>query len=189
MKRTTESQLRHDARRKEKLMERMQNTRAERAKNLTLDAFNKTPEEIYQMGYNGPNDSTLMAGFYVRNSSKFINHKKYNDYLIDYDGNVYHLTSFGRVLKIKPVWLSAKAKSYMVINVRKNKIPYTMTLHRFIYETFHRIDQLPPHKDIHHIDFNPLNNDPFNLCIMDESEHMSIHGKLNKGKKYKKEEK
>lgn len=187
MKRTTQSQLMHDAKRKEKLMNREIKVRAPRAHALKLEDMNIKVEDILRLGYQGPTDETLMVGFYVLNTMNFYFHPKYTRYCCDKDGNVYHMTPNGRVLKIKPVWLNSKDKHYMIINVyNKDKKPLTMTLHKFICEAFYR-KEVPPHMDIHHKDFNPLNNSPFNLMFIDESEHMSIHGQQNKGKKYRKE--
>ena len=185
MKRTTESQLRHDRIRKEKLMNR---TRRPRSKSLTLSAINVSKAKIYELGYNGPKDETLMVGFYFLNTMNYYFHPVYRRYCCDKDGNIYHITIQGRVLPIHPVWLNVKDKRYMILNVYKDKNPHTITLHRFICEAFYR-KELPPHMDIHHKDLNPFNNSPFNLMFMDESEHMSLHGQLNKGKTYNKEEK
>lgn len=183
MRRTTESQLLHDKKRKEKLMNR---ERKSRSKCLTLKDLGITVDEVLRLGYEGPIDETLMVGFYILNTMKFYFHPVYKRYCCDGDGNVYHMTPNGRAVKIKPVWLNSKNKNYMVINVyNKDKKPYTMTLHKFVCEAFYR-KEVPPHMDIHHKDFNPLNNSPFNLMFMDESEHMSLHGKENKGKIYKK---
>lgn len=185
MKRTTQSQLMHDKKRKEKLMEREAKARAPRANALTLEDMHLKVEDVLKLGYQGPADETLMVGFYILNTMKFYFHPVYRRYCCDGEGSVYHMTPQGRAIKIKPVWLNSKNKNYMVINVYKDKKPYTMTLHKFICEAFYK-KEVPPHCDIHHKDFNPLNNSPFNLMFMDESEHMSIHGKQNKGKVYKK---
>lgn len=184
MKRTTESQLLHDKKRKEKLMKRTIKERAPRAKSLRLDDLNVTKEQVVKMGYEGPDDETLMAGFYVMNDMHFSNHKKFPTYYADWEGNVYHITRCGRVVKIKPVFLNVDNKTYMVLNVKNKYInAYTMTLHKFVYEAISKKEVLP-YQDIHHKDFNPLNNCYFNLMTMDESEHMAIHGSFNKGKKY-----
>ena len=45
---------------------------------------------------------------------------------------------------------------------------------------------LSPHCIVHHLDFDRLNNDPDNLLIMNESEHMKLHQRLKDDKELQK---
>ena len=62
--------------------------------------------------------------------------------------------------------------------------------HRYIAEQYLLNDKnsiniegknyLNPELEVHHIDQNPLNNDPNNLMVLTKSEHRKIHNKLKK---------
>jgi hypothetical protein len=49
--------------------------------------------------------------------------------------------------------------------------------------------RLASNEIVHHIDGNPLNNDPDNLMLLTRSEHMRLHMSLRKGKRFSEEEK
>lgn len=50
-------------------------------------------------------------------------------------------------------------------------------LHRDIYADVY--GAIPPGHHIHHIDFNPFNNDPSNLTALTSSEHQKLHRERN----------
>ena len=155
--------------------------RRNRACSLKIEELGVTKEKVMNMGYNGPDDATLMAGFYVRNHLDYKEHPECKGYYADYDGHVYHLTRQGRVVKVNPVFLNSKDKFYLIVspfNYAEKKTE-SMTLHRFVYEAITG-KIVPPRMDIHHKDFNPLNNEFFNLMTMDEHEHMKLHGDMRK---------
>lgn len=53
-----------------------------------------------------------------------------------------------------------------------------VSFHRYMYEKHN--SKIPKGYDVHHIDFNPLNNNPENLTLLKKGDHMRLH---NKGKK------
>lgn len=74
--------------------------------------------------------------------------------IIEYDGIKFYL---------------AKGTKYYVGNV--NGRP--KRLHRYVWEKYN--GEIPKGYAIHHIDFNPENNDISNLMIMNAKEHSSYH--------------
>jgi hypothetical protein len=40
--------------------------------------------------------------------------------------------------------------------------------------------RLGPNEVVHHLDYDPLNNDPDNLAVLTRAEHMRLHGKEKK---------
>jgi hypothetical protein len=42
------------------------------------------------------------------------------------------------------------------------------------------VKDLPPKLDVHHIDSNPLNNSPDNLCLLNPAAHAELHAKRSK---------
>lgn len=59
---------------------------------------------------------------------------------------------------------------YWYVNVRGTKIAF----HRYVMEV-HLGRKLGPDEIVHHIDHNPLNNDPDNLTLLSRSEHQRLH--------------
>ena len=54
-----------------------------------------------------------------------------------------------------------------------------LMLHNYNYEKVN--GKIPEGYEIHHVDFNKINNDPNNLMIVTPSEHTKIHAKNCKG--------
>jgi len=77
-------------------------------------------------------------------------------------------------------WIE-QGRWYVSINGKKK------AFHRFVYEqwtgTTLRSDQV-----VHHIDGNPLNNDPGNLTVLSISEHMRLHRLKDRSKRWTPEE-
>lgn len=60
----------------------------------------------------------------------------------------------------------------------------TIPLQKAIYETYKQCS-IPDGYDIHHKDFNPLNNSIDNLLLISHSEHKTLHNILNNPKELK----
>lgn len=87
---------------------------------------------------------------------------------------VYVVLYGGREFKRYP---GGKHPNYFYHKFKKAGVYYTEILHRVIWEDTHG-RKIPEGYDIHHKDWNPLNNDPENLQLLTKSEHNKIHNSL-----------
>lgn len=95
-----------------------------------------------------------------------INDKGQVVYVIEFDG-----MEFRR-------YPNGKHGNYYFHKWKENGKYKSILLHHAIYEKAH--GKIPDGMVIHHADFNPLNNSVENLVAVSNSEHMRIHGLLNK---------
>lgn len=79
----------------------------------------------------------------------------------------------GRIDTIKAPYGSGRIDDYGYRKIRVNG--KQVREHRYVMEQVLG-RSLEPHEVIHHIDGNKLNNDPDNLQICSQSEHMKLHG-------------
>lgn len=84
--------------------------------------------------------------------------KKYPDYLVDEEGNIYSL-KWGREHKLIP-WLDSQ-KRYYYVTLSMNNVRYKESVHRLVAETF--LDNPNNYTDVDHIDKNTYNNAASNL--------------------------
>lgn len=68
-----------------------------------------------------------------------------------------------------------------VVNKKGYKI---ISVHKLVYKFFNGEDSIPMNYQIHHIDFNSLNNVHTNLECLTKEEHQKKSGLYRKGKKY-----
>lgn len=75
----------------------------------------------------------------------------------------------GYVICTKPIWYTGKAPNGEV------------ALHILTYCENHGLTEIPKGYDVHHKDFDKLNNAPENLELLTRSEHMRLHRLKSKG--------
>lgn len=102
--------------------------------------------------------------------------KGFNNYYIE-NGEVYHKRHNRKIIG------HIDAKGYKKIVIRDNdKKPHCLRLHRLIWES--NYGEIPDGYEIHHKDFNSLNNSLDNLQLLSKEEHLKLHGDIN-SEKYK----
>ena len=114
-----------------------------------------------------------------------------NDYMAGEDGNIYsrtHFSGFGR--KEYMEWYplvqdESHKKGYKRISISHNNRKKTMLSHRLICEAFHGMPQ--EKLQVRHLDGNPKNNLPANLCWGTQQENWKdrkAHGNGTNGEKH-----
>lgn len=88
-------------------------------------------------------------------------------YQIDQFGNVYSLK---RNIKRKP---QKTKEGYLRLGLKKNGVQTIKFVHILLYETF--IGTIPQGYQVHHKDFNPLNNSLSNLQLLTKFQHRLLH--------------
>lgn len=99
----------------------------------------------------------------------FINIPNYPNYLLDTDNWQIFSKKRNRYIGHTDV------TNHVSVELCKNGKVQNLRLHRFIYELF--IGEIPEGYVVHHIDENPLNNNPSNLIAMPEKDHLRFHHK------------
>ena len=96
-------------------------------------------------------------------------------YQIDQFGNVYSLTR-------KRIRKPQKSKEgYLRLGLKKNGVQSIKFVHKLLYETF--VGAIPKGYQIHHKDFNPLNNSLSNLQLLTKEQHHQLHAESELTKK------
>jgi len=100
--------------------------------------------------------------------------KDFSDYAVSDFGRIRRIIpdKFNRRLKI--LKLRKNVKGYFQVYLYKNGKVKTKLLHILLYEIFNNY-KLKKSECIHHIDFNPDNNNFDNFLLMSKSEHMILH--------------
>lgn len=74
-----------------------------------------------------------------------------------------------------PLSKSRSSRVYFTAYAKSRRIPGMGQLHVEVWKAANGGDEVPRGSVIHHVDFNPLNNDPANLRCVTRKEHAQIH--------------
>ena len=138
----------------------MKKQRQQRTKALTLEQLIGVKDENDYLLIDG---AQRAAGIYVKSHPEiFVESDDYPGYYATVDGDVYHLSTYGKVYKIKTSCLTVNNEyGYLIFNAYKNKKCHTVTLHKFLTECF--FGKVPEGYEIDHKDRNHFNNHLMNL--------------------------
>lgn len=96
-----------------------------------------------------------------------------------YEG-IYDISNYGRIYSYprntsKGGYTFGKSSEnrYLQFTFYKNGIGSTKKIHKIVYETF--VGPIPKGFDVHHKNHNKKDNRVENLCLIEESEHKSMH--------------
>ena len=157
----------------------MTKIRNPRAKALSIYQFRSTLHRYISHSI----DEKVAAGIYIQmERTIYAEHPIYKTYFAGLNGEVFHLTRKGKVIKLKPAYINSE---YLAINPYINGKACLQLLHRFVYECWCGLSYKDMNQVIHHKDHDRNNNLLSNLEAMDKQEHYSLHGKENLGKKYR----
>jgi hypothetical protein len=74
-----------------------------------------------------------------------------------------------------PLSKSRSSRVYFTAYANSRRIPGMGQLHVEVWKAANGVEEVPRGRVIHHVDFNPLNNDPGNLRCVTRKEHAQIH--------------
>lgn len=74
-----------------------------------------------------------------------------------------------------PLSKSRSSRVYFTAYANSRRIPGMGQLHVEVWKAENGVEEVPRGRVIHHVDFNPLNNDPGNLRCVTRKEHAQIH--------------
>lgn len=98
----------------------------------------------------------------------------FNNYSINIKGDVFSSKS-NKILKTQK-----NTRGYLFVRLHKNSKQYSFLVHRLLAFVFLELPSLNSKLEVHHKDFNILNNNLDNLKVLTKEEHLITHGILPK---------